>query len=144
MNKKQRLWKKLKSTNDSKVREEYNRVRNQVRMLTRKKVKIKEKNIAKNAKENPKRFWSYVQKKSKTKSSVPDLYKNNLKNELTKGEKEKADTLADFFGSVFTKEIDGNLPEIKMKERIEELNECVFSVEDVEKKLVNLKTSKSP
>ena len=52
--------------------------------------------------------------KSKTKSSITDLYKDDDKN-ITESDKEKADVLADFFTSVFTKDMDSEMPEIVRK-----------------------------
>ena len=95
--KKQRLWNKYLETGDENYKLQYNRVRNQVRRITRQTIKNHEKNIAYCVKDNPKKFWSYAQSKSKTKSSIPDLYKDDNKKVVTESDKEKADVLADFF-----------------------------------------------
>ena len=47
-----------------------------MRRLTRKSKILIEKNIAKNAKSNPKAFWKYTQSKLKTRSDIPDLEKS--------------------------------------------------------------------
>ena len=53
----------------------------------------------------------------KTKSSIPNLYKDDKKEEVTESDKEKADVLADFlFTSVFTKDSDGDMPDIVPKD----------------------------
>ena len=54
---------------------EYRRLNNQIRKETRNAVKVKEKETAKNVKENPKVFWKYVQSKVKSKPRIPDLQK---------------------------------------------------------------------
>jgi len=105
---------------------------------------MKEKRIAENVKKNPKIFWNYVQKKTKTKSSIPDLYKDEGKNDLTGGDDEKADVLADFFGSVFTIEGQERMPDITMREDVKPLTECRISEEDIKNKLNDLKIGKSP
>ena len=64
---KEKLWKKFRISGDRPAHEDYKKVRNQVRRLSRKAVQLKEKDIAMSAKENPKKFWSYVKSKSKTK-----------------------------------------------------------------------------
>jgi hypothetical protein len=72
--KKQRLWNRQRTNPSDSIRKEYNIVRNQVRRISRKRVRLKEMNIAENVKHNPKKFWSYVQSKTKTRTSIPDLY----------------------------------------------------------------------
>ena len=71
-----------------------------------------EKNIANCVKDNPEKFWSYAKSKSEIKCSIPNSYKMDSKNDITETDSEKADVLADFFTSVFTKETDTNMPEI--------------------------------
>ena len=55
--------------------------------------------------------WIYLY--TKTKSSIPDLFKDDDKTESTNSDKEKANVLADFFTSVFTIEGDGKMPDIE-------------------------------
>ena len=100
---------------------EYNRIRNQVRSLTRKSKKIIEKSIAKNSKSNPKAFWKYTQSKLKTRAGIRDLQlsepENSLEPEYTKNDQEKADTFAKFFSSVFTtKPVANPKPNLKKRE----------------------------
>ena len=140
---KQRLWNKYLETGDERCKLQYNRVRNQIRRLTRQTIKTHEKNIADCVKDNPKKFWSYAQSKSKTKSSIPDLYKDDNKKDVTESDKEKADVLADFFTSVFTKDTDSEMPDIVPKV-VPELNNIVINPSIVKKKLDSLKINKSP
>ena len=51
----------------------YRKLKNQIRRLTRQGKKLFEKNIARQAKSNPKSFWRYTQSKLKTKVGIPDL-----------------------------------------------------------------------
>lgn len=81
--KKQRLWMRMKSLkgnlNERNHKEyleidmEYERLNNQIRKEARNAVKVKEREIAKNVKDNRKVFWKYVQPKVKSKSRIPDL-----------------------------------------------------------------------
>ena len=75
--KKQRLWNRLRTNPSEDIRKEYNKIRNQLRRISRKRVRLKEMSIAENVKDNPKKFWSYVQSKTKTRTSIPDLYLDN-------------------------------------------------------------------
>ena len=140
---KERLWTKYLNTRDGKDYQEYCKLRNQVKSITRKITKQFEKQIAKEVKTNPKKFWKYAQSKTKIRSSIPDLFKDNEQKESTKTDKEKADVLADFFTSVFTKETDTDMPEIE-KVDVTPLSSMTIKVEKVKKKLDALKISKSP
>ena len=59
-------------------------------------------------KDNPKKLWGYVNKKMKTKQGIPNLIKEEDKNLPTKDDSERAEFLAGFFSSVFTKEPEGH------------------------------------
>ena len=91
---------------------QYNRIRNQVRRLTRNITKEYERGLARNAKENPKAIWRYINSKSKTKESIGNLLKDpsKLDSEVAESDKEKAEVLADYFSSVFTNEPQGPTP----------------------------------
>ena len=65
--------KKSHRNKDPLVRMQYNRIRNQVRRLTRNIAKEYERGLARNAKENPKAIWRYINSKSKTKESIGNL-----------------------------------------------------------------------
>jgi hypothetical protein len=71
-----------------------------------------EKEIAKNAKSNPKIFWKYANSKRKTNTGISELKFKSEEGEKRKTttEKEKAEVLASFFSSVFTIEREGDLP----------------------------------
>ena len=84
-----------------------------MRTLTRKITKQFEKQIAQEVKANPKKFWKYARSKTKTKSNIPDLFKDDNKTEFTNSDKEKATVLVDFFTSVFIIEGDGKMPDIE-------------------------------
>ena len=66
--------------------------------------KQKEKNVAYDAKTNPKKFWNYVGSKMKVKPGIPQLRHNNPVHgpTLTMNDNEKADMLLDHFSRVFT------------------------------------------
>ena len=78
--------------------------------MTRNIIKDIEKDIAKQAKINPKRFWRYVNANTKTKEGVSLLLKPNS-NDTTTNNQEKAEVLLDHFCSVFTEEPMGQIPQ---------------------------------
>ena len=88
---------------------EYRRCLNQRRRLTRKATKIFEQNIAKDVRNNSKRFWKYAASKTKVKSKIPDLYTSDdeSQKDMTENDQEKAEKLGSFFSSVFTNEVEG-------------------------------------
>jgi len=140
---KERIWKLYLQTNDGETYTEYQRLRNQVRKLTRKAKKLQEKLIAKNIRTNPKKFWAYAQSKSKSKVGVSDLYNDETNSTLTNTDTDKAEVLSDFFASVFTKEDTEDMPTMDI--RTEEVMENIVISEDMVKtKLDKLKTCKSP
>ena len=91
--KKHSCWKKYMASRNSENYKEYCKFRNQVRNLTKKARRNKEVEISKDAKENPKKFWSYVNNKTKTKPGIPNLQKSDDKDDITKSDKEKAEVL---------------------------------------------------
>ncbi len=120
---------------------EYRRIRNQVRLLTRKSKKVKEKGIASQVRKNPKKFWSYAQSKMKTKPGIPDLEAHG---KVVSSDKDKAEVLAEFYSSVFTTEPSTPLPIFPTKTLARSFEFQSISRGEIIKKLKNLKTSKSP
>ncbi|KAK4298600.1 hypothetical protein Pmani_029051 [Petrolisthes manimaculis] len=116
--KKQRLWERLnkaKSNGTSvktcrEIEVDYRRLNNQVRNETRNAVKVKEKEVARHVKDNPKIFWKYVASKTRLKPNISELYKNNEKRIMTEGNKDKACVLSDQFSRVFIEEPEGDTP----------------------------------
>ena len=143
--KKHRTWQRYMETRDPAKYKEYTRQRNKVRTMTRKLQRDLEKEISRTAKENPKKFWGYVKSKMKTKTGIADLIKKKDGNheELTKTDQEKAEVLADFFSSVFTLEPDTEIPKLEEKNYHDPLMNMLITQEEVQKKLLKLKTDKS-
>ena len=115
---KNRLNKRFIETKDEQIRKKYNKIRNKTGKLVRRARKNYEKNLAKEAKTNPKKVWKYINLKSKVKEGIGELCKdvNNPKSEKTKDDNEKANILADFFSSVFTKEPEAETPELQERQ----------------------------
>ena len=140
---KNRLWKKFLLTKDVLNYQEFCRLRNQVRRLTRNAEKQYEKDIINQIKQNTQKFWQYAQAKMATRIGILNLIKSeDDKDDLTKSDSEKAQVLADYF-SVFTREPEGETPEepIRCSKTIEL---CIINPSTVASKLKKLKTYKSP
>ena len=100
--KKCRLWKVYTRTRDIVDHGRFARARDSLRRLTKKLRCDFEKELAKNAKSNPKSLWRYTNSRLKTKSRVEDLARSD--GSMATTEVEKAETLAQFYSSVFTQE----------------------------------------
>ena len=74
---------------------------------TLRKAKINfEKKLARESKSNPKAFYKYCNFKSKRNSNLIRLYRKENDNALATDDTENANILNDYFGSVFTNELD--------------------------------------
>ncbi|XP_076453447.1 uncharacterized protein LOC143288705 [Babylonia areolata] len=120
----------------------YAKARNRAAKACRQAKRKLEAAIAEQAKINPKSFWSYVKSKTKARTGIADLKREDGSKTTT--DKEKADLLNDFFQSVYTTEREGDLPEIPDYQFNSELFDVVISEEAVRKHLANLKTGKAP
>ena len=146
---KRRLWKRYMETKSSasfeKYRKSRNKLKNNIKAAKRKVIK----KIAKQAKSNPKQFWAYVNKKNNNRDSIPnlevgnDISGNTITTETTA---EKANLLAEYFTSVFTQEKDFSdiVNECIDLSNITQMSDIQFKPEEIFKKLINLKISKSP
>ena len=144
--KKHRAWQRYIETKDGQKYKDYCQIRNKVKSLTRRAKIEQEKNISRNAKDNPKKFWQYVKSKTKTKDNIPDLDipgEDEGNSKTTTNDFEKAETLLNYFSSVFTIEGEGEVPNFDPVTE-EVLEDLEIGEELVRKKLENLKTNKSP
>lgn len=138
------LARKAMKRNDPKVQRAYRRVSNFVRMRTRYLRKMYEEDLVKQAKHKPKVIWNYINKRTKIKTKIGDLYSNQNDTDSLKtdDDKQKADILSDYFSSVFVTEPEGHIPELpKMNVQTKYL---VIAIEDVRKLLQDIDINKSP
>ena len=100
--KKHRLWTRYMETRDKKYHQEFRKIRNKVKSLTRQAKREYEKSIAIQAKSNPKKFWNHARSKTKVKTGISDIDYKDESGQLctTKSEEEKAHELGEFFRSV--------------------------------------------
>ncbi|KAJ8017543.1 hypothetical protein HOLleu_44974 [Holothuria leucospilota] len=133
-------------TRDEKKYHDYTRLRNQVKNSVRKAKVIMEKDIAKNIKSSPKKFWQYANSKCKIKSRIPNLKTNQAggKIKMTKDDNEKAEVLAKFFSSVFTAEPAGPVPSVEPVQVFSPCMDKMVKECDVLNLLQDLDVNKSP
>ena len=108
--------------------------------MTRKLKKAIEKDIARQAKSNPKMFWRYINTKTKTREGISQLVVPG-ENRLSESDGEKAEALLKHFTSVFTTEPNEPLPTANNQSYKSELNSITVSP-DMVKKVKEIKSSK--
>ena len=118
----------------------YRRISNQVRRLTREAKKLRQRKIAEDVKDNPKRFWREVNANTKYKPSISDL---QMADGLTESNTEKATVLSDYFSQVFTDEPIGPLNKIPSFYN-GQMGEIDITSGKVQAELKKLKTNKCP
>ena len=119
----------------------YVNIRNRVKEETRKITKNKEKQIARDAKKNPKAFYQYISSKTKIKESVSNLIGSDGK--TTENDEQAANVLLDFFSSVFTVEDNNTMPNFPKRDATD-LNLIQINEEQMYSALKQLNVSKSP
>ena len=135
------LANKRKSVDAS--RSQYTRARNKVKTLLRKAKRRFERNIALQAKTNPKAFWGHTRRSLKTKAGVAPLLADPKDKESTKfGDSEKASILLEQFSSVFTREREGAVPTIESRTN-SKLCKLHVTTDMVLKELLQLNVNKS-
>ncbi len=138
---KRKRWMSFLETKTGEKYLEFAKARNQARWATRKAKKAFEKQVARDAKSNPKSFWAYVKSQLKNKSTIPDLDKAD--GSRTQTEAEKAEALNQQFKKVFTVEDTTHIP-VPMPRNFEELlTDLRVDTADVREKLKVLKTNKA-
>ena len=140
---KRRCWQRYIETRDDSKWQEYCKARNKVKKMTRQIRRTIERDIAKQAKTNPKRFWNYVNSKTKTRQGISQLRIPDT-NKMTESDTDKADVLLDHFSSVFTEEPTGPIPEPNKQRYTSPLNTMHITEDKVLKKLKAIQIAKSP
>ena len=105
-----------------------------------------DKNVAKQAKSNPKKVWQFINNKTRTRPNIPvpfvDKDTPTSSNVTTSLDKEKANVLNQYFVSVFTKE-DALYDKVILDRTECKMIDIDINEEMVKKKLLNLKIHKS-
>lgn len=136
-----KLWRRYKISKTYYDRMRYKRVKNKLRSLTRKLRVEFENKIAMDIKTKPKKFWSYVKSRTKTRCKIPALKKED--GSMVSTAAEKAELLNKFFGSIFTDENLDNIPEENEVFLGKYLDTFEISSESVLKKLEDLNPGKA-
>ncbi|XP_074653608.1 uncharacterized protein LOC141907764 [Tubulanus polymorphus] len=143
--KKRKAWSKYLRHHRQEDYDTYTQASNAARRETRKAMKQFEKNIAKEAKKNPKAFWKYCRSKTVTRSKFPDQeYSINGTTKKTANNHEKVEVFNTYFAGVFTKEDITYIPEPPaMLRSITSITSIEITPETVAKKLKALPINKA-
>ena len=141
--KKYKLFKRFLKTKNGYDYLKYIEMRNSCKKEIRKAKRRHEKRIADDCKNNPKSFWKYVHEQTKSKQGIGTL--KDKDGNLITTEVDKANTLNDFFASVYTKEDCENIPDLKENSKSKGLSipEVRVTPLVVENKLKELDASKA-
>ena len=142
LKKKKEAFRRYLLTKDGRDYLEYVKARNAAKSEARKAVRDYEKEIAKQAKNNPKAFYKFVNSKLKTSHRVNDILAED--NTLVSSDAGKAEVFNTYFSSVFVQEENVNkMPDFSPSVK-ETLSNIEFTEFDILKLLQNLNSSKSP
>jgi hypothetical protein len=137
--KKRRLWATAKhGENVEAYREAERMVKKQIRNAKRR----LEKKLATENGGNSKPFYAYLKSKLKSKTPVGPL--KNKQGKIVSGNKEMAEMLNDYFGSVFSDEPDGPVPRAETSQVEDELRNVRITADMVEKNIRKLKPASAP
>ena len=138
--KKSEAYKRYIETREGQDYMTYCKARNQARRATRQALKAFEKEVARCAKTNPKKFYKYINSRTKVRVGISELHTADRR---TISDEEKATALNDFFVSVFTNE-DTNPPTCDMHPVDTPCPDLKLTHEQVHDELRSLNESKSP
>ena len=128
-------------TRDGKYHQEFCKIRNKVRPLTRKGELEYEKSIAIQAKSNPKKLWNYVRSKTKVKTAISDLDYNAQSGQINL--MKTRHTYWEKIPQRITREPDGGIPKLDDRLTTGFFNN-VDNKREIQKSLENLKINKFP
>ena len=141
---KHRLWKKFIRNKSSQNLSDYKHQRNLVRKHTRKATVSFQYSVASSCKTNSKKFWQYVNSKSKSYSKISNIKDTDDFGNITvvRDDDTKTELFVDYFSTVYNHKC-YNLPTIEAK------NDVLFSMDNVENvivydKLCKINVNKSP
>jgi len=141
INKKHKLYKKLKNNRTEKNVVEYKSIRNKTKHLIRESVRLFENKMANECKTNVKGFWKYVNRKLKKRKGVDALKRED--GSMAETDEEKADILNTFFSNIYVNEDVTHIPYCEDRTNGQILSDLEISENEVFDKLMNLDITKS-
>ena len=140
--KKHTAWNRYQKTRSQKDRDCYRKARNEVTRVVSGAKRDFECKLISELSCNPKSFWRYVQSKTKFKPCLSSLEKPD--GGMAVSDAEKAETLNNFFASVFTHEDLSNVPVLDTRIHDVQLDTVIFTEQVVKDVILKLDQTKSP
>ena len=145
--KKHRMWTRYMETRDQNYLNRYKYYRNKVRSETRNVQRMEQCTVSAQCKQNPKKFWNYVKRRTSVRSGIDDILLEQdgeirEKIELT-DDYDKAQAFNNYFSTVFTVESRNALPKVTNKKCTTSMKEITITADMVLKKLNCLNVNKS-
>ena len=138
---KKNAWRKFRRQPCDSTWASYKHARNHATNMIRQSKKEFEKQLAENIKQDSKSFWKYIRSKSKTKSTVGKVCTPS--GAKSSSNHEAAETLNNYFCSVFTNEDTSELPVIDDIQVPDKLSDIEIKLEAIADKLGQLKDGKA-
>jgi len=142
---KNKLWKNFIDTKDPAIYAQYRGISNIVRKQTRAVYKHEQNEVARLSKENPKKFWNYVNSRRKSRSTISDLVCQDDQRNVSKADtdEKKAVVLSQFFSSVYSIEPPGEFDRLQDRPGETPMDKVKFSITDIVLRLNKLNVNKS-
>ena len=129
-------WKRRKRETDKR---EYKKCENRVKKLIRNRKNAVDKQVARDSKTNPKRFFSFINSAKRSRSSIGPLTADG---ELVTDPRQQAEVLNNYFSSVFTRS--DVKPPTKDPSGIDKLNDVDMSAERIKNAISRIHEYASP
>lgn len=144
--KKHRLWTRFQETKSLNIETEYKKIRNLVRQESRNLQRKTQLDVAKTCKENPKKFWKYVNFKTKTHTAIGNILETDPLGitRVIECDLDKANAFANYFVNVYSHDPPIDPAQLMTVLPQNSMSQLTFSHKVVEKKLHDLKVNKSP
>ena len=139
--KKSKLWRTYKDSRDYSDYISYKKVEREAKQEILRAKKDLEKNIAKDVKKNPKKFYAYIRSKARTRDRVGPL--KGKEGEIKDRDEDMCNILNNYFCSVFTREEEVTSTSTDSYKG-GYLDNCLIVEDNVRRKIDNLKEGKAP
>ena len=141
---KRRAWNRWKKSKRLEDKEEYQRLERETKGTIRRRKKGLEKIIAREAKQNPKAYYAYVNSQKNIRSKVGPLRtEEDGESVMVVETRKQAKVLNEFFSSVFTRS-GGDIPEKEKEPGAPELTKVEIGEERVKRTILRLREDSAP
>ena len=143
LNSKKRAHRKYILSQNQNDKNEYERLRRESKKLIRQSKRNLEIHIANNCKSNPKEFYSYVRKKKVITGNIGPLV--DINGRQSENDTEMANTLNNYFASVFTEELSDSPPATPpVENEVTPLSNITITETNILHSIEKLKVNKTP